>query len=150
MRSKAVIGSVVVTLLVALGFVVLGFVFEENYFGVAAILGAVGFGAAMVGLMSLLVSLVGTVQELTRTVEAITEETVPLLTGGNETVAGVNTELARVDSIVASAQHVSTRAEQIADVLHTAITNPLIKGVAFASGASAAFRAARGKTQRES
>ena len=147
MRSKAVIGSVVVTLLVALGFVVLGFVFEENFFGVAAILSAVAFGAAMVGLMSLLVSLVGTVQELTRTVESITEETVPLLTGVNETVAGVNTELARVDTIVASAQHISTRAEQIADVVHTAVTNPLIKAVAFASGVGAAARAARGRRE---
>ncbi|GEM_PF-1838888 len=147
MRSKAVLASVVVTLLVALGFVVLGFVFEENFLGVAAILGAVAFGAAMVGLMSVLVSLVGTVQQLTRTVESVTEETLPLLSGVNETISGVNTELARVDSIVASAQHVSGRAEQIADVLHTAITNPLIKVIAFASGAGAAARSARGRKE---
>ncbi len=143
MRSKAVVGSVVVALVVAGVFVVLGFLFEENFFGVAAIVAAVAFGATMLGLMAVLVSLVGTVQELTRTVEQITEQTVPLLGGVNETISGVNTELARVDTIVASVQHISGRAEGIADVVHTAVTNPLIKAIAFASGTGAAMRRAR-------
>jgi uncharacterized protein YoxC len=143
MRSKAVIASVVVALAVAGVFVVLGFVFGENFYGVAAILAAVAFGATMLGLMAVLVSLVGTVQELTRTVEQVTEQTIPLLSGVNETVAGVNTELARVDTIIASVQHVSNRAEGVADVVHAAITNPLIKVLAFASGTGAAWRKAR-------
>ncbi|QBI21495.1 DUF948 domain-containing protein [Egibacter rhizosphaerae] len=143
MRNAAVIASVVIALAVAAVFVVLGFIFDENFFGVAAILAAVAFGATMLGLMAVLVSLVSTVNELTRTVSEITEHTTPILTDVNETVAGVNTELARVDSIVASVQHVSTRAESIADVLHTAVTNPLIKAIAFVSGATAAARRAR-------
>ena len=144
MRNAAVIASVVTALLVAALFVVLGFALDENFLGVAAILAAVAFGATMLGLMAVLVSLVSTVNELTKTVEEITEHTTPILSDVNETVAGVNTELARIDSIVASVQHVSSRAESIADVLHTAVTNPLIKALAFASGAGAAMRRARG------
>lgn len=146
MRSKAVLASVVVTLVVAAVFVVLGFVFEENFLGVAAILAAVAFGAAMVGVMAVLVALVGTVQELTRAVEQVTEQTVPLLGGVNETVAGINTELARVDSIVANVQHISGRAESMADVLHAAVANPLIKAIAFATGTRVALKAAKKAT----
>lgn len=143
MRSKAVLSSVVVSLVVAGVFVVLGFVFDENFFGVAAIVAAVAFGASMLGLMALLVSLVATVQQLTHTVEQVTEQTVPLLGGVNETVAGVNTELARLDTIVASVQHISGKAEGIADVVHDAVANPLIKAIAFVSGTGAALKAAK-------
>ncbi len=146
MRSKAVVGAVVVTLVVAAVFVVLGFLFDENFLGVAAILAAVAFGSAMLGLMALLVGLMGTVQELTRTVEQITEQTVPLLGGVNETVAGVNTELARLDTIVASVQHISGKAESVADVLHAAVANPLIKAIAFTTGTSVALKAAKKAT----
>ena len=146
MKSRAVIVSVVVTLLVAAAFVVLGVLADASYFGIAAILAAVAFGASMVGLMAVLVTLVGTVQQLTRTVEEVTEQTVPLLGGVNETVAGVNTELARVDSIVANVQHISGRAESLSDVLHAAIANPLIKAIAFVSGTSVALKAARKAT----
>lgn len=145
MGSKAVVAAVAVTLVAALGFVVLGATYAENYYGVAAILAAVAFGAAMVGVMSVLVSLVGTVQQLTRTVESLTEEAVPLLSGVSETVSGVNTELARVDAIVGSAQHVAGRAEQIADLVHAAVANPIIKTMAFFTGAKVALRTARGR-----
>ena len=146
MKSKAVLASVVVTLLVALIFVVLGIVADASFYGIAAILAAVAFGASMVGLMAVLVSLVGTVQQLTATVQQVTAETVPLLGGVGETVAGVNTELARVDSIVANVQHISGRAESLSDVLHAAVANPLIKAIAVASGTRIALQTARKAT----
>ena len=52
---------------------------------------------------------------------------------------------ARVDAIVASVQHISGTAEDIADVVHAAVANPLIKAIAFATGTGAAMRAARRK-----
>lgn len=149
MRSRGVLASVIAVLLVAGGFVAAGILLDASFFGVAAIIAAVAFGGSMVGLMALLLTLVGTVRELTRTVEQVTAQTVPLLGGVNETVAGVNTELARVDTIVASVQHISATGESIADVVHAAVANPLIKALAFASGTGAALRAAR-KTRKES
>jgi hypothetical protein len=67
----------------------------------------------------------------------------PLLSGVSETIAGVNTEIARLDTVVASVQHISGTAEGIADVLHAAIANPLIKAIAFTTGTGVALRAAR-------
>lgn len=142
MRSALTIGLIV--LVVAAAFVVLGiFVGGANFFGVAAVVAAVGFSAAMVGVLMVLANLVSTVQRLTMAVQRITDETVPLLGGVNETVSGINTELARVDSIVASVQQISHHAEGVAGVLQSAVANPLIKGIAFATGTRAAVKAAR-------
>jgi uncharacterized protein YoxC len=124
-------------------FVLLGIFTDASFSGIAGIIAAVAFGAAMLGLMSLLLTLVGTVRELTATVQRITEHTVPLLGGINETVAGVNTELARLDTVVASVQHISGQAESIADVVHAAVANPLIKAIAFVTGTRVAVKAAR-------
>jgi uncharacterized protein YoxC len=141
-RSSFMIGLIVVV--VAAIFVVLGLAYDgASFLGVAAIVAAVGFGAAMVGVLALLANLVTTVQQLTTTVKQITDETIPLLGGINETVAGVNTELARIDTIVASVQQVSYRAEGVAGVLQAAVANPLIKGIAFVTGTRAAAKAAR-------
>jgi uncharacterized protein YoxC len=145
LRSSLLIGLIVAV--IAAIFVGLSLAFETGSFlGVAAIVAAVGFGAAMVGVLSLLANLVTTVQQLTTTVKQITDETIPLLGGVNETVAGVNTELARIDSIVASVQQVSYRAEGVAGVLQAAVANPLIKGIAFVTGTRAAAKAARKAT----
>lgn len=143
MPSKGIWAAVVAVLVVAAGFVAAGWRLDVSPFGVAAIIAAVAFAAAMLGLMALLLSLVGTVRELTTSVRHLTEETVPLLGSVNDTVAGLNTELARVDAIVGSVQHISTTAEGIADVVHAAVANPLIKAVAFATGTGVALRAAR-------
>lgn len=141
MRSSLTIGVIVAV--VAAIFVGLGLAYDASYVGVAAIVAAVGFGAAMVGVLALLANLVSTVQQLTTTVKQITDETVPLLGSVNETVAGVNTELARIDTIVASVQQISYRAEGVAGVLQAAVANPLIKGIAFVTGTRAAAKAAR-------
>lgn len=143
MGSRGVVAAVIAALVVAGGFVVAGVALEASFYGVAAIIAAVAFAATMLGLMALLLTLVGTVRELTSAVEQVTEQTVPLLGSVNETVAGVNTELARIDGIVASVQHISTTAEGIADVVHTAVANPLIKAIAFASGTGVALKAAK-------
>jgi uncharacterized protein YoxC len=140
-NSLFVIGLVV--LVIAGVFVGLGWAYGADFLGVAAIVAAVGFSAAMVGVLVLLANLVSTVQQLTTTVKQITDETVPLLGGLNETVAGVNTELARVDTIVASVQQISYRAEGVVGVLQAAVANPLIKGIAFVTGTRAAVKAAR-------
>jgi hypothetical protein len=132
-----------VAVIVIVGFVLLGIFYDASYGGIAAIVAAVAFGAAMLGLMALLLTLVGTVRELTGTVRQLTDQAVPMMAGLNETVSGVNTELARVDAIVGSVQHISNQAAGIADVVHTAVANPLIKAVAFATGTRVAVKAAR-------
>ncbi len=142
--KKSVLFASLAAIVVIIGFVILGILVEDASFaGIAAIVAAVSFGAAMLGLMSLLLTLVGTVRELTSTVNQLTNQAVPMLAGLNETVSGVNTELARVDAIVGSVQHISTQATSIADVVHAAVANPLIKAIAFVTGTRVAVKAAK-------
>jgi methyl-accepting chemotaxis protein len=141
---KTVLFASLAAIVVIVGFVLLGVAFENASFGgIAAIIAAVAFGAAMLGLMSLLLTLVGTVRELTSTVRQLTDQAVPILAGLSETVSGVNTELARVDAIVGSVQHISNQATGVADIVHTAVANPLIKAIAFATGTRVAVKAAK-------
>ncbi len=143
MGRVGVSAAIIAVLVIAVGFVVAGTTLDVSPFGVAAIIAAVAFGAGMIGLMALLLSLVTTVRELTRSVEELTNETVPVIGSVNETLSGVNTELARVDAIMANVQSISETADNLADVVRTAVANPLIKVVAFGAGTSAAVRSAR-------
>jgi hypothetical protein len=67
-------------------------------------------------------------------VDGITSETVPLIGEVGNTVRGVNKELERVDSIVGSVQRVATNVEVISDTVQAAVTNPLVKMLAFFAG----------------
>ncbi|MGH8899766.1 MAG: DUF948 domain-containing protein [Egibacteraceae bacterium] len=144
--SKTVVNATLAAVVVIVGFVLLGIFADASFAGIAAIVAAVAFGAAMLGLMSLLLTLVGTVRELTSTVRQLTDQAVPMIAGLNETVSGLNTELARVDAIVGSVQHISDQAAGLADIVHTAVANPLIKAIAFATGTRVAMKAAKKAT----
>jgi hypothetical protein len=141
--SRTVMFATLGAVVVIVGFVLLGVFADASFAGIAAIVAAVAFGTAMLGLMSLLLTLVGTVRELTSMIRQLTNQAIPMLSGLNETVSGLNTELARIDAIVGSAQHISNQAAGLADVLHAAVANPLIKAIAFATGTRVAMRAAK-------
>lgn len=77
-------------------------------------------------------------------VDGVTSETVPLIGEVGNTVRTVNKELERVDGIVGSVQRVASNVESISDTVKTAVTNPLVKALAFFAGAKRA-----GKTFRD-
>jgi hypothetical protein len=61
---------------------------------------------------------------------------------------GVNVELARVDTIVAGVQSITATTDNLAQVVHASVSNPLIKAAAFASGTARAARAFRRASHR--
>ena len=75
------------------------------------------------------------VSSLKELVDGVTSETVPLIGEVSNTVRSVNKELERVDSIVGSVQHVIENVEVISDTVQAAVTNPLVKALAFFAGA---------------
>ena len=77
------------------------------------------------------------------TVGRVTDETVPILRGVTDTVAGVNVELARVDTIMAGVQSITSTTDRILGVVHATLANPLIKAAAVAAGTAKAARALR-------
>ena len=73
-------------------------------------------------------------------IEGVTQETVPLIHDVDETVKGVNHEIERVDSIMASTQRVVKNVETISETVKVTVTNPLVKALAFFAGARRATK----------
>ena len=111
-----------------------------------AVIVIAGFFAIAVIVVSILVlNLFRVVSSLKELVDGVTKETVPLIHEVGNTVKGVNHEIERVDSIMASMQTVSHNVETISHTVKAAVTNPLVKALAFAAGA----RRAAGKMRED-
>jgi hypothetical protein len=102
----------------------------------ALIIGAGFWGVLVIGLCVVLIRTLLLIDQAVVTVRDISNETVGLLGGLNETVAGVNVELARVDTIIAGVQSITATTDQLVGVVHATVSNPLIKSVAFVAGAA--------------
>ena len=94
-------------------------------------------GLALALVMLKLFQVVGSLREL---VDGVTKETVPLIHDVDLTVKGVNSEIERVDSIMASTQHVVKNVETISETVKVTVTNPLVKALAFFAGARRASK----------
>lgn len=103
---------------------------------------ALGLTGALVLFVTALVitNLFRVVTSLRDLVDGITSETIPLIAEVGNTVRGVNKEMERVDSIIGSVQRITANAETISDTVQMAVTNPLVKGLAFFAGARRATK----------
>ncbi len=106
----------------------------------AVIVIAAFFALAVIVVSILVLNLFRVVSSLKELVDGVTQETVPLIHDVGSTVKGVNHEIERVDSIMASAQSVAHNVETISATVKAAVTNPLVKALAFAAGARRAAR----------
>jgi uncharacterized protein YoxC len=109
----------------------------------AIIIAALFWGLLVLALCVLVARTVRILDEVVVTVRGVTERTLPILDGVNESVSGVNVELARVDTIVAGVQSITATTDQLVSVVHATVSNPLIKVAAFAAGASRASKKMR-------
>lgn len=107
---------------------------------VAALVAAVAFVVLVVFMVVTLVRLRSTLVSLEAMVDDLHRSTVPVLEELKETVNTVNVELERIDGIMISAESVASSASNLADVVSTAVSNPLVKGIAFLAGVTAAAR----------
>lgn len=107
----------------------------------ALIIGASFWGVLVIGLCFVLVSVFRLVSEVADLVHGISSQTVPLLDGLNETVSGVNVELARIDTIIAGVQSITDTTDSLVGIVHATVSNPMIKAAAYAAGAARSYRA---------
>lgn len=87
-----------------------------------------------------LVTMIRTLNAMRTTVEAIRAETLPVVRDLRSTVAKANGELERVDELLVSAESISGTVDSASRLLYLALSNPLIKVMAFATGTSRAAR----------
>jgi uncharacterized protein YoxC len=103
------------------------------------------FALAGLLLAYLMLKLSRAVVSLKQMLDGVTKETIPLIHDVDLTVKGVNHEIERVDSIMASAQTVAKNVETITETVKVTVTNPLVKALAFFAGARRAGRKFREK-----
>ncbi|CAN5750705.1 hypothetical protein BH24ACT3_BH24ACT3_10760 [soil metagenome] len=109
----------------------------------AAVIVAVASVVAVTLLVVAMVALVRTLRSLRDTVEALRAETLPVVRELHATVARANGELERVDDLLVSAESVTATVDSASRLLYLALSNPVIKVLAFASGTSRAARRLR-------
>lgn len=111
----------------------------------AAVIVAICSVAAVVLLAVALVSLTRTLKALREVANLMRSETVPVLNDMRDTVKAANYELHRFDRLVNTAESVTGTVDSASRLAYLAMANPVIKGVAFASGTAKAARRLRKK-----
>ena len=109
----------------------------------AAVIVAIASVTAVVLLAVALVALVRTLKALREVATLMRTETVPVLEDLRETVRAANYELERFDGLVSTAESVTGTVDSASRLAYLAMANPVIKGVAFASGTAKAARRLR-------
>jgi hypothetical protein len=111
----------------------------------AAVIVATCSVAAVVLLAVALVALVRTLRALRDVAHLLRTETVPVLEDLRATVDAANHEIVRLDNLVTTAESVTGTVDSASRLAYIAMANPVIKGVAFASGTAKAARRLRGR-----
>ena len=102
--------------------------------------------ASVVGVVLLILALVAVSRTLTAlrlTIEQMRRETVPVLTELQRTVTVANVELEKLDGLLDSASGVTATVDSASHLAYLAFSNPVIKAMAVATGATKAAKALR-------
>ena len=97
---------------------------------IIAVASVVGVGVLDV----LAVSMQRTLKSMERAVDALVSEAVPVVNDLRSTVNQTNAELERVDGLLETAESISQTVDSASRLAYLAMSNPVIKTMAFASG----------------
>lgn len=109
----------------------------------AAVVVAVASAVAVAVLVAAAFALTRAANELRRTAEDLRQQTLPVVSELRRTVAAADAELERVDGLLGTAEHVTATVDSASRLAYLALSNPVIKVLAFASGTGRAARRLR-------
>src|SRR5580692_1106301 len=107
---------------------------------VAVLVAASAAAVAALGSLVAVVLMSRRVRDLRRMVDDLQSETVPLLRGARLVVEEAATEMVRVGDVLGSAESVSATVDSASRLAYRAFSNPVVKVVAYSTGAGAALR----------
>ncbi len=114
---------------------------------VALIILAAFWGLLVLFLCVVLLNTFRVLESTKMLIDGIREETVPLLGEVKTSVTNVNKELDRVDGMLESAGRIVKSVEKVSGLVEQAVSNPLVKAIAFGAGltkAASRFRGGKG------
>jgi hypothetical protein len=115
----------------------------------AAVIVAVASGMAILVLVYAIVQLTRTLTVLRESIEEVRRETLPVVVEIRTAVGQANADLERVDTLLGTAESISTTLDSASRLAYLAFSNPVIKALAFASGTGRAARRFRRRRLRE-
>jgi uncharacterized protein YoxC len=110
---------------------------------VAAVIAAVAMAILVVGVLFAVGSLIRTLGTVRVAVDDMRRVAVPLLTDVHTAVRQANGDLARVDGLLETAESITGTVDSASRLAYAAFSNPVLKAVAFFTGASRMVRRLR-------
>ena len=107
---------------------------------VAAIIVAVIAAVLVAFVCVTLVTLTRTMRAMREAIEQLRRETLPVVANLQGTVTQANAELERVDTLLGTAESISGTVDAASRLAYLALSNPVIKLMAFGSGTARAAR----------
>ena len=111
----------------------------------AAVILAISSVVAVVLLIFVVVSVTRTLTTVRLSVEQLRREALPVIEELELTVKQANAELVRVDGLLESASSVTATVDSASHLAYLAVSNPVIKAIALATGTAKAAKAFRRK-----
>ncbi|MGH9183566.1 MAG: DUF948 domain-containing protein [Acidimicrobiales bacterium] len=109
----------------------------------AAVIVAISSVVAVVLGVFALLALSRTLTAMRLSVEQLRRETLPVVSDLQRTVTAANAQLERVDELLTSATSVSATVDSASRLAYLALSNPVIKAMALATGTARVARALR-------
>src|SRR6202022_328587 len=94
-------------------------------------------------LLAVLWTMARTLRAIRETTDELRQQTLAMLAEMRGTVGQANTELERVDTLLGTAESISTTLDSASRLAYLAFSNPVIKVLAFGAGTSRAARRLR-------
>jgi Bacterial protein of unknown function (DUF948) len=114
----------------------------------AALIVAIASVVAVTLMAFALVAITRTLKEVRGAVELWRTETMPVVLELGDTVRSANAELERVGGVIGTAESISGTVDSASRLAYLALSNPVIKGLAVASGTGRAARSFRRERKR--
>ncbi len=112
---------------------------------VAAMIAAVSVGIAVVGLLFTMAAAVRALTMFRRSLEQLTRQTLPLIADMHAGVRQANAELVKLDTVLDTAESISTTVDTASRFAYGAVANPLVKAMSTGTGVLRAFKGFRGR-----
>jgi hypothetical protein len=109
----------------------------------AAVIVACASVLALAVMVWAIVALTKTLKLLRQSVDEMRRETLPVVAEMRVAVGQANAELERVDTLLGTAESISSTVDSASRLAYLAFSNPVIKAIAFASGTAGATRRLR-------
>ena len=115
----------------------------------AAIIVAVCSIGALLLMVYLAMTMRASMQSMQRAMDTLVSETIPVVNDLRSTVMQANGQLEKTDSLLDTASSIGGTVDSASRLAYLALSNPVIKAMAFASGTARAAKRFRGSGDAE-